>query len=267
MFSCQEDYLQVDKLFTRKEAASLYCTYVFLLNRRFGPSIFSTSGTSFGTDLSLTTNPFRKLLRGCPSYHLCLSSSCALRTGVQRLSRLASLLCGAQMVGRFKSFSGSLMTLLTFCFGFFRRRSPESFQKWPEQLSSWVLVLLRKIGDVCPTWSLVCPITSAGVCYRIWSRVRTAQLMSHAKAISKPLVSPCLNTRAIWIFLGDLISSKISAHKHLAGPVLDITKCSNILDRRLPKALMLRFGFPAVIVDAWLILVGYAFAAFPNYLG
>ena len=47
--------------------------------------------------------------------------------------------------------------------------------------------------------------------------------MSHARSISKPLVSPCLSTRAIWAFLGDLISSKVSAHKSLAGLVLDIS--------------------------------------------
>ena len=93
------------------------------------------------------------------------------------------------------------------------------------------------------------------VCYRIWSRVRTAQLMRHARSISKPLVSPCLSTRAIWTFLGDLISHKVSAKQPLAGLVLDITKCFNILDRGLLRALMLRFGFPELIVDAWLAML------------
>ena len=29
----------------------------------------------------------------------------------------------------------------------------------PEQLSTWVLVLLRKTDDACPGWSLIRPIT------------------------------------------------------------------------------------------------------------
>ena len=134
-------------------------------------------------------------------------------------------------------------------------QAAETFQVWPQQLASWVLVLLRKTDDVTPTWSLVRPITIAGVCYRIWSRVRTAQLMVHAKAISKPLVSPCLSTRAIWTFLGDLISCKASARQPLAGLVLDITKCFNMLDRHLLRALMLPFGFPEVVVDAWMAML------------
>ena len=31
----------------------------------------------------------------------------------------------------------------------------ETFQVWPQQLASWILVLLRKTDDVTPTWSLV----------------------------------------------------------------------------------------------------------------
>ena len=66
----------------------------------------------------------------------------------------------------------------------------ERLQAWPEQLTMWVLVLLREGDDPCPGWSMIRPITVAGVCYRIWSRIRTAQLLSHAKSMSKPLVSP-----------------------------------------------------------------------------
>ena len=117
-------------------------------------------------------------------------------------------------------------------------------------------VLLRKADYACPGWSLIRPITIAGISYRIWSRVRTAQFMRHAKEISKPLVSPRLSTRAIWTFLSDLISRKVAAQGSLAGLVLDITKCFNILDRRLLRALMIHFGFPALVVDAWMAMLG-----------
>eukprot|EP00435_Cladocopium_sp_Y103_P026715 s1617_g6.t1 len=81
--------------------------------------------------------------------------------------------------------------------------------------------------------------------------------MRHARAIAKPLVSPCLSTRAIWTFLGDLISRKIAARSPLAGLVLDIVKAFNILDRGLLRAIMLRLGFDDVIVNAWLAMLGH----------
>eukprot|EP00435_Cladocopium_sp_Y103_P049129 s90_g14.t1 len=117
-------------------------------------------------------------------------------------------------------------------------------------LSTWVLVLLRKTDDPCPVWSAVRPITIAGVTYRLWSRVRTAQFMRHARSIAKPLVAPCLSTRAIWTFLGDLISRKVAAKSPLAGLVLDIVKAFNILDRGLLRAVMVRLGFNVVVVTA-----------------
>ena len=131
----------------------------------------------------------------------------------------------------------------------------ETCGKWPDQLSTWVLVLLRKTDDPCPAWSAVRPITIAGVTYRLWSRVRTAQFMRHARSIAKPLVAPCLSTRAIWTFLGDLISRKVAAKFPLAGLVLDIVKAFNILDRGLLRAVMVRLGFNVVVVDAWLAML------------
>eukprot|EP00435_Cladocopium_sp_Y103_P001735 s1756_g1.t1 len=127
--------------------------------------------------------------------------------------------------------------------------------EWPNQLSTWALVLLRKTSDPCPTWSMVRPITIAGLTYRIWSRVRTAQFMRLACSNAKPLVSPCLSTRAIWTFLSDLISRKVAAKSPLAGLALDIVKAFNILDRGLLRAVMVRLGFNAIVVDAWMSML------------
>jgi hypothetical protein len=74
-------------------------------------------------------------------------------------------------------------------------------------------------------------------------------MMTHARSISKPLAYPCLSTRAIWTFLSDLIAQKVAAKAPLAGLVLDITKCFNILDRDLLKArLSAGFGPFALLV-------------------
>ena len=252
VISKQAEHLQVDRLLTRKEAASLFRTFVSA-----EPEIwcghFLDQWNSFWNRPQVEEDSIHEVIQAMPSFPpvqtkpLSLEDwRSALKSAKKRTMRGADGWSVQELAWLSDPF-----TLLLLCIF----RAAEVLRKWPEQLSTWVLVLLRKTNDACPGWSLIRPITVAGVCYRIWSRVRTAQLMQHARSISKPLVSPCLSTRAIWTFLGDLISQKVSAKQPLAGLVLDITKCFNILDRGLLRALMLRFGFPETIVDAWLAML------------
>ena len=127
---------------------------------------------------------------------------------------------------------------------------------WPVQLTTWLLVLLRKTDSPSPDWSLLRPISVAGLVYRIWSRMQTKRLMVRARLLSTTLVSPALSTKAIWVFLGDLISKRSSEGRPLCGFVLDIIKCFNVLDRGLLKALFGRFGFDAAVTDLWMLALG-----------
>ncbi len=45
--------------------------------------------------------------------------------------------------------------------------------QWPTQLSKWLLVVLRKTDSATPDWTLLRPISVAGILYRIWARMRT----------------------------------------------------------------------------------------------
>ena len=124
---------------------------------------------------------------------------------------------------------------------------------WPVQLTTWLLILLRKSPVPSPDWSLIRPISVAGLVYRIWSRMQTRRLMIHARSLSDMLVSPALSTKAIWTFLADLIARRISEGSKLCGFVLDIVKCFNVLDRNLLKALFDRFGFDRDVTDQWML--------------
>ena len=108
----------------------------------------------------------------------------------------------------------------------------ERLRIWPEQLTTWVLVLLRKGDDPCPGWSMIRPITVASVCYRIWSCVRTGQLMSHARSILSLRRFRLVNR---WQALS------------LTSPSASISLTGTCM----LKALMIRFGFPLQIVEAW----------------
>ena len=127
------------------------------------------------------------------------------------------------------------------------------WKSWPVQLTTWLLVLLRKTDNPSPDWSLLRPISVAGLVYRIWSRMQTKRLMVRARHLSNLLVSPVLSTKAIWTFIGDLISKRTTEGSPLCGFVLDIIKCFNVLDRGLLKTLFDRFGFDNEVTSQWML--------------
>ncbi len=247
-----EDFIQVNRLLTRREASSLFRSFVSA-EPEVWSSHFLEQWNTFWNRPQVSTESIGEVIQALPQIPpilhqpLCLSDwHRALKSARKRTMRGADGWSVQELSWLSDGFTELLLRLF---------RAVETLNQWPEQLSTWVLILLRKNDDVCPTWSCIRPITVAGVCYRIWSRVRTAQFMVHAKDIAKPLVSPSLSTRAIWTFLSDLIAQKVAAKASLAGLVLDITKCFNIWDRNLLKALMVRFGFPVQVVDAWLAML------------
>eukprot|EP00435_Cladocopium_sp_Y103_P039448 s2037_g10.t1 len=247
-----EDAIQVDRLLTRREASSLYHEFVTADPSVWTDHFLQQWGQFWNRDTvdQDSIEQVTATLPTIPSMQLPPLSlhdwKQSLTSAKRRTMRGADGWSVQELLWLPDVITEVLIRIL---------QRVEQSGKWPQQLTTWVLVLLRKTADPCPTWSLVRPITVAGVTYRIWSRVRTAQFMRHARSIAKPLVSPCLSARAIWTFLGDLISRKVAARSPLAGLVLDIVKAFNILDRGLLRAVMIRLGFDGFIVDAWLAML------------
>ena len=122
---------------------------------------------------------------------------------------------------------------------------------WPQLCKKWLVVLLRKEQAGLLSWDMVRPISVAGLLYRTWAKARTMVMMRHACSIASATVSPVLSTRSIWGLELELLDSCVRRGQAACGFVLDITKAFNVLNRGLLKAVMLRYGFSRVIVEAW----------------
>eukprot|EP00438_Fugacium_kawagutii_P016749 Skav228882 [mRNA] locus=scaffold2395:202260:205295:+ [translate_table: standard] len=123
--------------------------------------------------------------------------------------------------------------------------------QWPRQLSVWLVILLRKSDAAVADWSSLRPISVASLTYRIWSRMCTAHLMRHARTLSLPFVAPHLSARSIWGWLGERIASQYRQRGSMAGLVLDVVKCFNVLPRVILMAIMTRLGFDPTTLRTW----------------
>ena len=122
---------------------------------------------------------------------------------------------------------------------------------WPKQLQQWLVVLLRK-EDGIPEWNSVRPISVASVVYRVWSRIRTKQLLALCQLSSLPTVGPRLSTRSLWGYVADYDAEEMHAGKAPSGLVLDIVKAFNVLCRPMVGDVMKHCGIDGALVDAWL---------------
>ena len=112
-------------------------------------------------------------------------------------------------------------------------------------------ILLRKVPDGILPWSSVRPISVAATLYRTWAKMRTQQLLDNARTLSTATVQPCLSTRSIWGIQVELTAEFLKQHISPCGVVLDLIKAFNVVCRAFLRALMLRLGFPPVVINAW----------------
>ena len=122
---------------------------------------------------------------------------------------------------------------------------------WPRVFQTWLVVLLRKIPTGIVSWGSVRPISVAATLYRMWSKMRTTQLMTHARTLATSTVRPCLSTRSIWGIQVEIIAEYLASSISPCGLVLDLVKAFNVVCRPFLKSLMLRLGFQPTVVEAW----------------
>ena len=109
--------------------------------------------------------------------------------------------------------------------------------------------MLRKSNVSDIDWTLLRPISVAGMLYRIWARMRTKQFLAHCSTFKTSLVSPSLSTRGVWCYLADKLDSTYAQGHRLCG--VDIIKCFNAVHRRTLYKAMLRLGFCPNVLGAW----------------
>ena len=127
----------------------------------------------------------------------------------------------------------------------------EQVEAWPQGFKVWLAILLRKVPDGILPWSSVRPISVAATLYRTWAKMRTQQLLDNARTLSTATVQPCLSTRSIWGIQVELTAEFLKQHISPCGVVLDLSKAFNVVCRAFLRALMLRLGFPPVVINAW----------------
>ena len=244
------DTIQVSSRLTRRQASELSCAYTTAEPSDWVPH-FLGNWEQFWKSEDPVDVPSVQLLNDLPQFpqvHLPPLSLCDWRDAVKSAKTRTMRGIDGWTATELRWLPDSVVTLLLLLFDQVRQS-----REWPKQLTTWLLILLRKSPVPSPDWSLIRPISVAGLIYRIWSRMQTRRLMAHARSLSDMLVSPALSTKAIWTFLADLISHRISEGRSLCGFVLDIVKCFNVLDRHLLKALFDRFGFDQSVTDQWMI--------------
>ena len=242
--------LQVNYLLSRRQAAALHKTVVTADPNVWCPNFLDKWEAFWKRDDEDTPSdfgPYLNLLPNFPEVTLPPLTIDNWRVALQ--SAKASSMRGIDgwSIKELRLVPDCLVELLLKLYGYI-----EQGGKWPVQLTHWMLIVLRKT-DVQPAdWTMLRPISVAGMLYRLWSRMRTKQLLQHCRNFKVPLVAPNLSTRAIWHFLADKMDSDYGSGLRPCGIVLDIVKCFNVVQRAMIKAALYRLGFDRHIVDTWM---------------
>ena len=127
----------------------------------------------------------------------------------------------------------------------------ESGSPWPTTMVQWFVILLKKDESPTPSWKAVRSISVAAGLYRVWARFRARELLKGLAGRAVGLVRPNLATPMIWGFISDYLDYASGQAGRPAGLVLDIVKTFNSLHRGVLFRILLKFGVPTWMCDAW----------------
>ena len=121
---------------------------------------------------------------------------------------------------------------------------------WPSQLlRSSVVFPPKEDGDI--GWKGIRPITVAPLILRLFSRIRSRQLIARKPPVSLKYVGLQIPTIAHWSILLDQLHCAYQPQSVFSGIVLDIIKAFNVLRRKSIFLLANKAGVPADIIRAW----------------
>ena len=237
----KDNYLQVNRLLSRREAAGLTKTFTTANPEIWCPHFLDKWAEYWKRDDGDTDVPSDEFLHLLPQQvPQSLGPLCWEQWSRALKSAKSSSMRGTDSwsVTELKRLPQSVVEVLLSIFN-----AVEDGNQWPEQLTHWKLIVLRKSGTVDVDWTILRPISVAGMLYRIWARMRTAQFLAHCATFKRPMVSPTLSTRAVWCFIADKIDFEFAQNRKICGVVLDIIKCYNAIHRRTLFNAMKRLGF------------------------
>ncbi len=248
--SITDSKLQVDHLLSRRQAVALRKNFVTADPNVWCPNFLSEWDTFWKRDdqeTSLDFGPYLNLLPNFPERSLPPLSLEDWKFALKSAKSSSMRGVDGWGVKELRLVPDELVKVLLNLYGYI-----EQGGEWPSQLTHWMLIVLRKTDLQPADWTMLRPISVAGLLYRLWSRMRTRQFLRHCHTFKVPLVAPNLSTRAIWYFLADKLDRDYGSGLRPCGIVLDIVKCFNTVQRTMVKAALYRLGFDRHIVDTWM---------------
>ena len=129
----------------------------------------------------------------------------------------------------------------------------EQGKPWPAQMMQGWIVALAKQPDSC-TVGQYRPITIFVQAYRLWSSIRSKQVIRHLSRLAPPSCAgnlPHKSTCDVWYSILTSIELAHHTNQEASGAVIDLIKCFNLIPR-MPILMFMRiFQVAEPILLAW----------------
>ena len=244
-------HISLSLLPSPEELRPRYLRVGWRLTLLYGHHISWSNGMSIGKGMNPTTSLLapRSFLTLCLRWNLLHWGTLIMIFGTGFCVHQSPILCVEWMDGPLRNSGLFLVPLLKFCCSSLPGLS--RLRPGLRSFKVWLVVLLRKVPEGILPWSSVRPISVAATLYRTWAKMRTQHLLDHARTLCTATVQPCLSTRPIWGMQVELTAEFLMQHVSPCGVVLDLIKAFNVVCRAFLRVLMLRLGFPPVVINAW----------------
>lgn len=131
-------------------------------------------------------------------------------------------------------------------------REIESGKDWP---ASWCLSRIVVLGKGTEPKSPldIRPITILSKVYRLWSRLRSLEVLGHISNLMPPQVSATaggISADTLAVYTANQIESAKFAKKDICGVVIDLIKCYNTIPWGPAQSLLIKIGIPSQYVTA-----------------
>lgn len=129
----------------------------------------------------------------------------------------------------------------------------ESGQLWPRQAITGFVIALEKIRGATKV-SQFRPITIFSLTYRVWSSVRSKQLLRHLRQIAPETCMgnlPQKSASHVWAGVQKTIELAQHHMGDMSGAVIDLVKAFNLLPRLPVLEVITHLGAPVPVVKAW----------------
>jgi len=124
---------------------------------------------------------------------------------------------------------------------------------WPTQAITGFVIALEKVPGASKV-SQFRPITIFSLTYRVWSSIRSKQLLQHLRQIAPETCMgnlPQKSASHVWAGVQKTIELAQHHMGHMSGAVIDLVKAFNLLPRLPVLEVITHLGAPIPIVKAW----------------